>query len=77
MLFNDGMYKHESGFMVYVNGKIIMLTPDAPMSMRIDEFFNSDKWTDVSHEESISVQDSEQAKVIKTAKAATAKKVSD
>lgn len=48
MLFNNGMYKHESGFMVLVNSDIVMLTPDAPMSMRIEDIFDSRKWEQVT-----------------------------
>lgn len=47
-MFEKGLYKHEEGFTVFVteDGKI-MLSPDHPLSMRLSELFNTEKWTRV------------------------------
>lgn len=47
-MFEKGLYKHEEGFTVLVteDGKI-MLSPDHPLSMRLCELFNTEKWTKV------------------------------
>jgi hypothetical protein len=47
-MFEKGSYKHEEGFTVLVtdDGKI-MLSPDHPLSMRLSELFNTEKWTRV------------------------------
>lgn len=49
MPFKIGTYKHESGFtlMVTENG-VIMLSPNHPLSLRLSELFNSDKWEKIS-----------------------------
>lgn len=49
MPFKTGTYKHESGFtlMVTENG-VIMLSPNHPLSLRLSELFNSDKWEKIS-----------------------------
>lgn len=46
MLFNEGTYKHESGFIIKVdeNG-LVMLSPDHPLSLRLSEIFDTSKWT--------------------------------
>ena len=67
MLFNNGMYRHESGFLVSVNNDIVMLTPDAPMSMRIEDIFDSKKWEQVT----------ENNVITKTVKTATKVKAGD
>lgn len=47
-MFEKGLYKHEDGFTVLVteDGKI-MLSPDHPLSIRLSEIFNTEKWTRV------------------------------
>lgn len=47
-MFEKGLYKHEEGFTVLVtdDGKI-MLSPDHPLTMRLSELFNTDKWIKV------------------------------
>lgn len=47
-MFKKGLYKHEEGFTVLVteDGKI-MLSPDHPLSMRLSEIFNTEKWARV------------------------------
>lgn len=47
-MFEKGLYKHEEGFTVLVteDGKI-MLSPDHPLSIRLSEIFNTEKWTRV------------------------------
>ena len=47
-MFEKGLYKHEEGFTVLVteDGKI-MLSPDHPLSIRLSEIFNAEKWTRV------------------------------
>lgn len=44
MLFNDGTYRHESGFEIAVCDGQILISPDHPLSMRLSEIFNSNKW---------------------------------
>ena len=44
MLFNDGTYKHESGFTVVVINGTVMLSPNHPLSLRLSEFFDASKW---------------------------------
>ena len=47
-MFEKGLYKHEEGFTVLVtDGGKIMLSPDHPLSMRLSELFNTEKWTRV------------------------------
>lgn len=47
-MFEKGLYRHEEGFTVLVteDGKI-MLSPDHPLSIRLSEIFNTEKWTRV------------------------------
>lgn len=47
-MFEKGLYKHEEGFTVLVteDGKI-MLSPNHPLSMRLSDLFNTEKWTRV------------------------------
>ena len=47
-MFEKGLYIHEEGFTVLVteDGNI-MLSPDHPLSMRLSELFNAEKWTRV------------------------------
>ena len=45
-MFEKGLYKHDEGFTVLVTGDgTIMLSPDHPLSMRLSELFNKEKWT--------------------------------
>lgn len=48
MLFTKGKYKHEIGFeiMVTENGDIL-ISPDHPLSLRLSEIFDKNKWTKV------------------------------
>lgn len=47
-MFEQGLYKHEEGFTVLVTeDDKIMLSPDHPLSMRLSELFNAEKWTRV------------------------------
>ena len=46
IMFEKGLYKHEEGFTVLVTeDDKIMLSPDHPLSMRLSELFNTEKWT--------------------------------
>lgn len=47
-MFEKGLYRHEEGFTVLVteDGKI-MLSPNHPLSMRLSDLFNTEKWTRV------------------------------
>ena len=51
MLFTKGKYKHEIGFeiMVTENGDIL-ISPDHPLSLRLSEIFDKNKWTKVEQE---------------------------
>ena len=44
MPFKDGIYQHESGFVVMVKDGAIMLSPNHPLSMRLSELFDVKKW---------------------------------
>ena len=49
MLFNAGVYKHESGFTIMVSDTgEVMLSPNHPMSMRLRELLDPTKWTKIS-----------------------------
>lgn len=48
MPFNEGTYKHESGFTIMVTkDETIMLSPNHPLSLRLSEMFNVSKWTKI------------------------------
>lgn len=49
MLFKEGTYKHETGFTILVdkNG-MVMLSPNHPLSIRLEEMFDPHKWTKVN-----------------------------
>ena len=48
MLFQEGTYKHESGFTIIVsNTGEVMLSPNHPMSMRLCELLDPTKWTKI------------------------------
>lgn len=48
MPFNDGTYKHASGFTIMVLDGEIMLSPNHPLSMRLSELFDVTKWEKIS-----------------------------
>lgn len=48
MPFNDGVYKHETGFTIMVLDGDIMLSPNHPLSMRLSELFDVTKWVKIS-----------------------------
>lgn len=49
MLFNDGVYKHKSGFtLMVVDGKP-MLSTDHKLAYRADEIFNPNNWEEVKN----------------------------
>ena len=48
MPFNDGVYKHETGFTIMVLDGNIMLSPNHPLSMRLSELFDVTKWVKIS-----------------------------
>ena len=41
MLFNNGTYQHESGFIIFVIDSKVMLSPDHPLSMRLSDVFDT------------------------------------
>ena len=47
MPFKDGTYKHEAGFTTMVVSGIIMISPDHPLSLRLSELFDTDKWSEI------------------------------
>lgn len=47
MLFNDGTYQHESGFLIVVINGAVMISPDHPLSMRLSELMDNNKWKKV------------------------------
>lgn len=48
MLFNVGVYKHDTGFSIIVtDDNQIMLTPNAPLALRLSEIFDTEKWTKI------------------------------
>ena len=47
MLFNNGTYQHESGFIIFVIDGKVMLSPDHPLSMRLSDVFDTNKWTKI------------------------------
>lgn len=48
MPFKTGTYKHETGFTIMVtDDETIMLSPNHPLSLRLSELFDTDKWTKI------------------------------
>lgn len=48
MLFTKGKYKHETGFEIMVTETgDILISPDHPLSLRLSEIFDKNKWTKV------------------------------
>ena len=46
MLFTKGKYKHETGFEIMVTETgDILISPDHPLSLRLSEIFDKNKWT--------------------------------
>lgn len=49
MPFKIGTYQHESGFKVVVRkDNTIYISPDAPRFIRIEDFFDAEKWTKIA-----------------------------
>lgn len=49
MPFKAGTYKHESGFTLMVTEDgVLMLSPNHPLSLKLSELFNADKWEKIS-----------------------------
>lgn len=48
MLFNDGTYRHESGFTIIVVQGNVMISPNHPLSLRLSELFDKSKWEKIS-----------------------------
>lgn len=49
MIFNEGTYKHESGFTIMVTDSgDIMLSPNHPLSIRLSELFDTTKWDKIN-----------------------------
>lgn len=44
MLFNNGTYQHENGFIIFVIDGKVMLSTDHPLSMRLSDIFDTNKW---------------------------------
>lgn len=45
MLFNDGLYEHESGIKIMVkNGDVYILSTELPLSIRTSDVLNAKKW---------------------------------
>lgn len=47
MPFKDGVYMHETGFTVMIKDGMAMLSPNHPLSLRLSELFDSNKWKEV------------------------------
>lgn len=47
MPFKDGIYKHEKGFEISVSNGKVFVSSGCPLSMRLSEFFDPDKWKEV------------------------------
>lgn len=47
MPFKDGTYKHEAGFTIMVVSGITMISPDHPLSLRLSEIFDPNKWLEI------------------------------
>lgn len=48
MLFNDGTYRHESGFTIVVVQGNVMISPNHPLSLRLSELFDKSKWEKIA-----------------------------
>lgn len=46
MPFKDGTYKHEDGFVIMVQNGTVMISPNHPLSIRISDVFDTEKWED-------------------------------
>lgn len=51
MPFKDGLYKHADGFYVEVKNGLTLVSPGAPMSIRLSDLFDSTKWTEYKSQE--------------------------
>lgn len=47
MPFKDGTYKHETGFVITVISGVVMISPNHPLSIRLAELFDTEKWKEV------------------------------
>lgn len=47
MPFKDGTYKHDNGFVVTVVSGVIMISPNHPLSIRLSELFDAEKWKEM------------------------------
>ena len=47
MPFKDGTYKHESGFVITVVSDEVMISPNHPLSIRLADLFDTEKWKEV------------------------------
>lgn len=51
-MFKIGKYRHkEKGFEIVVTNTGIYILPNAPMSMRINEIFDEEKWERITGKE--------------------------
>lgn len=51
-MFKQGKYRHkEKKFEIVVTATGIYISPNAPMSMRIEEIFNEEKWEQITGKE--------------------------
>ena len=44
MIFRYGTFEHVSGFRVKIDSSGVYISPDAPLSMRISEMFDTKNW---------------------------------
>lgn len=47
MPFKNGIYKHESGFIITVANGVVMISPSHPLSLRLAELFDTTKWKEM------------------------------
>ena len=48
-MFNEGTYRHADGWSVLIdNDGTIYVTPDAPAFINIKDFFDPEKWTEIT-----------------------------
>lgn len=47
MPFKDGKYQHTSGFIIQIENGDILLSPNHPMSIRLSELFDKEKWKEI------------------------------
>lgn len=47
MPFKEGTFKHDNGFVITVVSGVIMISPNHPLSIRLADLFDAEKWKEM------------------------------